>query len=218
MADEQDQQTSEEAPEEEPLEYKKRKRKPAGGRGGLEGGLNINSMMDIMTILLVFLLMSITADPLQISQSEYLKLAKSTAEYKPESSVPITITEKNILVDSKEVVPVDCSMNGQVCQPDDYTRKEAPLPLFSVDKTYKKDSSESSFTIEPLLERLQEMVEQQKKEAAELQREFKPVATVICDRFIPYRVIAEVVHTAGMAGLSDLRFAIVKTSSRAPSM
>ena len=47
-----------------------------------------------------------------------------------------------------------------------------------------------------------------------LEREYKPVATIVSDKDIPFRLIAEVVHTAGMAGLSELRFAIVKTNSR----
>ena len=58
------------------------------------------------------------------------------------------------------------------------------------------------------------LVKQQKEEAKELGREYKPVATIICDHEIPYRMISEVVYTAGMAGLSELNFAIIKTSTR----
>ena len=57
------------------VEFGKQKK----GRRKKDGSdnLNINSMMDIMTILLVFLLVSITSDPLNIKQDKNLRLAKS---------------------------------------------------------------------------------------------------------------------------------------------
>ena len=44
--------------------------------------------------------------------------------------------------------------------------------------------------------------------------EFKAITTIICDKDIPYRIIAEVVHTAGNAGIDQLRFAIMRNSIR----
>ena len=173
--------------------------------------LNINSLMDIMTILLVFLLVSITSDPLSVKQDDFLMLAKSTANYNPEDSVPITVTKQSIIVDHKSIVKVDCNRNGQICQPEDY--KESGNS-YTIGKSFKEDGNEASFLIEPLFKKLDELVKQQKEEAKELEREFKAVATLVCDRDIPFRLIAEVVHTAGMAGLGDLRFAIVKTTVR----
>lgn len=177
------------------------------------GGLNINSMMDIMTILLVFLLVTITSDPLNIKQDDFLKLAHSTAEFNPEDSIPATITKRAIVVDHKKIVKIDCTTQaGQQCQPEDYT--EGDKNHYSIDKSFKEDGSESSFLIEPLYKKLDDMVKQQKEENKELGREFKGVFTIVCDRDIPFRIIAEVVHSAGRAGLSDLRFAIIKTAAR----
>ena len=209
-SEEQDKQTGEGQGFEHPVQYEKKDR---GVRRdySIESGLNINSVMDMMTILLVFLLINITSDPLNVKQDDFLTLAKSTANYNPEDSVPITITEQHILVDRKAVVKVDCTVGGQVCQRDDYKHSGN---YYSVDKSYKEDGSESSFLIEPLYKKLDQIVKQQQAEAKELGRKFKHVATIICDKDIPFRLIAEVVHTAGMAGLGDLRFAIVKTSDR----
>jgi biopolymer transport protein ExbD len=198
-------------PVEHPIDFKKRTRKSSSSSEGIEGSLNINSLMDIMTILLVFLLVNITSDPLSIVQDDYLKLANSTADYNPEDSVPITVTKRNIIVDHKQIVKVDCASGGQVCQEGDFTK---PGNFYSVDKSFKEDGSESSFLIEPLEKKLSAIVKQQKEEAKELNREFKPVATIVCDSDIPFRLIAEVVHTAGMAGLSDLRFAVIKAGAR----
>ncbi len=192
-------------------DYVKKPRK--GRRGDKEGGgLNINSMMDIMTILLVFLLVTIVSDPLNITQDNYLQLANSTANYDPEDSIPVTITKKGVIVDHKLIVKIDCTTaGGQVCQDEVYVEVGNG---YAVDKSFKEDGSESSFLIQPLFKKLDEMVKQLKAENKELGREFKGVITIICDKDIPFRIIAEVVHSAGMAGLSDLRFAIIKGGDR----
>ena len=122
-------------PEEVVKKERKRSRK-----GGSDVGLNINSMMDMITILLVFLLVTLTSDPLSIKQDDFLLLAKSTVDYNPQDSVPITLTKNKILVDSKAVVKVDCSVGGQVCQREDYKREDA---FYSVDKSFKEDGDES---------------------------------------------------------------------------
>jgi biopolymer transport protein ExbD len=176
-----------------------------------KGSLNINSLMDIMTIMLVFLLVSITSDPLSIQQNDFLTLANSTVDHDPDDSIPITVTKQKIIVDSDNVVKVDCAKAGQICQGDDY---KSPGNTYSIGKSFKEDGSESSFMVEPLHKKLEEIVKQQKEEAKELGREFKPIATIICDHEIPYRIISEVVYTIGMAGLSDLRFAIIKGGKR----
>ena len=84
---------------------------------------------------------------------------------------------------------------------------------FKIDKSYKGGSDEQ-FLIEPLQKRLQQLVREQKEENVHIRREFKGVATIIADRDIPFRILAEVVHTAGMAELSDIRFAVLKTGER----
>ncbi len=196
--------------EEHLVDFTKKTRKKAS-TGEMNADLNINSMMDIMTILLVFLLISITSDPLSIKQDDFLLLAKSTVDYNPQDSVPITLTKQRILVDNRPVVKVDCSVGGQVCQREDYKRPEA---FYSVDKTSKEDGDEKSFMIEPLHKVLDQLVKQQKEEAKELGRTYKPVATIITDKDIPFRLIAEMVYTSGMAGLSELNFAIIKTNTR----
>ena len=58
--------------EEHLVEFKKKARKKASS-GEMNADLNINSMMDIMTILLVFLLISVTSDPLAITEGDLLK-------------------------------------------------------------------------------------------------------------------------------------------------
>jgi len=195
------------------------------------GTFSITSLMDALVIILVFLLVTLSSDPLNIKQDAHLLLARSTTPLSPEDAIPITIKKGFIAVDQKEVIRVDCNMGaGRACgeeqiqrrtycdvKPEECSPEELKIlesTYFYVDKTYKEDGDENSFLIVPLLANLEEKVKQQQEENRELKREFKGIVNIICDRDIPFRLLAEVVHTAGMAGLSNMRFAVVKSATR----
>lgn len=194
------------------------------------GGVQMTSLMDIMTILLVFLLVSITSDPLNIQQNDDLVLAKSTANDKPKDSIPITVNKRSVIADKALVAPVSCKVGAQPCSPDDFKRKAACAApkatcapeekrrldsmYFYVDKRHKEDGSDKSYLIEPLQKELEKLVKQQKEENAILNKEFEGITTVICDESIPFRFLTELVYSAGKAGLYDIRFAILKTAAR----
>lgn len=210
-------------------------------------GVSITSLMDAQTILLVFLLVSITADPLNIREDDSLHLAKSTIEYNPGTdSIPIMVTKNHIVVDHEPVVQVECTLDGRVCSnlplegqfalsslpegdiqalsycariplPDDCTPEvlsRLQQVRFRIDKSYKQDGSDEQFLIMPLHKKLQQLVRQQKEENLALGREFKGIATIVADRDLPFRMLAEIVHTAGMAELGDIRFAVFKSDRR----
>jgi hypothetical protein len=212
-----------------------------------KGVVNINSLMDAMTIMLVFLLVSITADPLNVKQDASLMLAKSTIDYNPGTdSIPILVTKDHIVVDHQAVVQIECTLDGRACtnippagQSDAQALPEGdiqalnycdriPAPRdctpdvmerlkrirFRIDKSYKQDGSEEQFLILPLHKKLQQLVRAQKEENLALGRQFKGVTTIVADRSLPFRMLAEIVHTAGMAELGDIRFAVVKSNVR----
>ncbi|NOZ00316.1 MAG: hypothetical protein GXP54_00305 [Deltaproteobacteria bacterium] len=196
-----------------------------------ESAFSITSLMDALVIILVFLLVTLSSDPLNIKQDAHLLLARSTTPLSPEDAIPISIKKGFISVDQKEVVRVDCSMGaGRSCgeeqiqrrtycdvNPSECSPEEMKLldsMYFYIDKTYKEDGDENSFLIMPLMATLEDKVKQQQDENRELQREFKGIVNIICDRDIPFRLLAEVVHTAGTAGLSNMRFAVIKSVTR----
>ena len=179
--------------------------------------LAINSMMDIMTILLVFLLISITSDPLAIRETAVLKMARSTATFPVVATVPVQVNKKEILVDNKRAVAVACKFNGRPCQEDDLER---PGAKFYIDQVNKEHGKEQSLLIVPLKEALTKAVKHLKDQNLELPEEVRRkymanqgVATLVCDRYLPYRMIAEIVYTTAMAELHDIRFAIVYTET-----
>lgn len=150
--------------------------------------MNINSLMDIMTLILVFLLKNYGEDPLKV-QGQDLKAPTSFAELRPEDAMTITISQKAILVDDKKAVDVSMGV---------------------VDKSQKK-GGESAFMIQPLFEEIQVAVKKKKQEKKLLGQEYKPMATVIVDQGSPYRLIQEVMYTAGQAELSQFKLAVIKT-------
>ena len=156
-------------------------------RGESGAPLNINSMMDIMVIILVFLLKQYGDEPLKV-QKEDLKAPSSMAELQPKDMTTITITQKAILVDDKKAVDV---RQGQV------------------DKSQKK-GGENALMIQPLFEELNASVKQKKREKELLKQKYEPTATIIADQAIPYRLVTEVMFTAGQAELSQFKIAVIK--------
>lgn len=216
---------------ERPVEIEEERVRRGPKHGDDSGELNINSLMDIMTILLVFLILSITSDPLNVKQGDDLLLAKSTVnENSPTDSIAITLNKRHIIVDNQATVKVDCKIGGQICTEEDFAEKSRcnnpketcsldemaryDAMRFYIDKSFKEDGNDSKFLITPLHKELERLVKSQKEENASLGRPFEGSVTIIADRDIPYRLIAETVYSAGMAELHDLRFAIVKTSAR----
>jgi len=102
--------------------------------------------------------------------------------------------------------------SDKACSIEDF--KSLAKMQFYFDKTDKENGDENQFLIVPVLASLKELVRQKKEQDASLQQEFKGITTVIADQFIPFRMLAEVVHTAGMAELSEIRFAVLKGSTR----
>lgn len=179
------------------------------------GGLSINSLMDIVTIILTFLLVSANMDPFSIKQNQFLMLAKSSVAGEPQDSFAITVNKKEITVDAKQAVPVSCmtSTNSQCRSDDDFIR---PDNTYAIDKVWKEDSSDSSFLLVALKKALEEQIETAKELHVRNGRpgEFKSMATIICDKDIPYQIIAQVVHTIGSAGVEQMRFAVILDSTR----
>ena len=62
-------------------------------------GLGMNSLMDIMTILLIFLLKSFSNKADSIQMSEELKLPKSTGLLKLEQTIKVYVTKNSIMVE-----------------------------------------------------------------------------------------------------------------------
>src|SRR5438093_1207259 len=68
--------------------------------------LNITAMMDMMSILLVFLLKQFAAEQASLNLSDSLQLPKSSSPIKPTPSVNVTVTTNAIIIEGDPVVSV----------------------------------------------------------------------------------------------------------------
>lgn len=170
-----------------PQEYSAKSKKKR--RDDEVGPLTITSLMDILTILLVFLLKSYSTNPVNVTQGEDMQLPDSSSLIEPEEAVPIAITQKQVLVDDQ---PVADLIDG------------------AVDPSTKRDG-ETGYFITPLFDALSENAEKQKRIAKHnASQEFKGLALVIADRDTKYRLLNEVLYTAGQAQFSQFKFAVIK--------
>lgn len=176
------------------LEKKKRKLKDKRKKRAFEKQkLIITSLMDAFTIILCFLLKQFGADPVQIRESDELRLARTTSKSTLEDAVVIAISTRAIMVDDQKVADL---RNG------------------AVDESMKRDGQEGLF-INPLYDALKEKVQHLKMIAARgAQQEFKGLALVVGDKGTSYRLVSEVLYTAGQAEFEKFKFVAAETSEK----
>ena len=149
--------------------------------------LNITSLMDIMTIILVFLLKSYSTEDIQIAPSDDLRLPVSSASKPPELAVNTVITKSGILVDGVTIVDVAGGSVG-----DEYKRGTLISPLFDI---------------------LKEKADEAKAIAESRQTvSFTGRLLLQCDRDIPFSLLREVMYTAGQAQFAEFKFVVYKGS------
>jgi len=164
---------------------KAKKDKRAAGRETEKQKLNINSLMDAFTIILCFLLKSFGSDPVQIRESDDLKLPRTTSEDGLVDATVIGISSRSIQVND---------------------RKVADLRNGAVDESMKRDGQEG-LMINPLYDALKEVVQHLKMIKARTGGgKFEGEALVVGDKNTNYRLISEVLYTAGQAEFQKFRF------------
>ena len=71
-----------------------------------KGELNMNSMMDMMTIILLFLLKSFSTEGALVTASENLELPASQRTLKPKKELQVSVAQNEILVNDIPVVNI----------------------------------------------------------------------------------------------------------------
>jgi hypothetical protein len=153
--------------------------------------LLINSLMDAFTIILCFLMKSFGSDPVQIRESDELKLARSTSMDPLEDAVVIAISSKAIMVQDIKVADL---RNG------------------AVDESMKRDGQEG-LLINPLYDALKERVQHLKMISARTNTTFNPMALVVANKDTSYRLVTEVLYTAGQAEFEKFKFVAAEGGS-----
>ncbi len=150
--------------------------------------VSINSLLDVLSVILVFLMKSYSTSSVQVKPSDDLQVPFTHSTQLVEESTTITITRKDVLVDDS---PVMTLQDGKV--PD-------------------SEKSEAGFLIEPLFQKLKDEVAHLKRiEQKNPTAKFKGVVTIIADRYVPFPVLGQVMYTAGQAEYGDFKFALIKS-------
>ena len=156
------------------------------------GPLAITSLMDILTVLLLFLIKNYSTTPVNITMSDDLTLPDSTAQLAPEDAVPIAITARQILVNDQAVATIQ---NGRV-------------------EAVHKDGGEEGYLIRPVRDALAEEAEAQRRIASfNVAQDFTGTALLIAHRETSFRVISEVLYSAGQAEFSQFRFTVIQADA-----
>ncbi len=174
------------------LRKKKEKKaaKIAERRKAVHMPLSITSLLDALTIILLFLLKSYGSNPINITQRRgELMLPKSMSTANMADMVDIHVGATSILVHGKPVCSVK---NGKV------------------EESVKRDGADGFF-ITPLYKALKEKAKELKTKAKSSGFKFEGNAFIAAHKAIPYRLLSEVLYTANQAEFKLYSFAIVKT-------
>ena len=140
--------------------------------------LNITSMTDMFTILLVFLLQTFATSDVQIDPVNNLRLPSSQTDKNPIEGIKISISQTELKVDQKLIAAVS---NNEV--------DKASL-----------DPADSNF-IKPLFAELQKI-----NADLEAKKDFKLGKVLLqADQDLPYSALRKVMYTASMAGFPNLK-------------
>ncbi len=182
-----DAQTAEDALAEQVSREKKAARKARRAEreaaGPAEKELNLTAMMDILTILVVFLLKNYNTTP-AANLREGLNPPMSTSDLAMTEAITVAVSRADISVDDQKVVDLD---NGHV-RPEDTPIAEQPL------------------LITALRDALLQKVEYHKKIESLGGSPFKGEMLVVGDRHIDYELLSKVLYSAGQAQLANFKF------------
>ncbi len=168
----------------------RRARRRARERAGEIKELNIVAMMDMMTILLVFLLKSYQASTLSVNMNEGLTIPVSSTQLVPQENISITVSMHEVAVNDRKVVPLDAGV---------------------IPPAYKEGGRAEAFYVGSVFEALKKEVDKQKYIAQyNKNAPFSGRVNVIADKKLTYRTLMEVLYTAGQAELGEYKFMVMK--------
>lgn len=169
-------------------------------RASTEAGLSITSLMDMMTIILVFLLKQYSTDDVSVAASDDLQLPLSTQNKVPKLAVNVIVSRKDIVVDGAWVLDLERGVNEETGE------EEIKVPT----------DAKRGQMIASLYDVLHEKAETAKdigSRAGADEFGFKGEILLQVDRRMPFSVVREVMFTAGQAQFGNFRFVVVSTTA-----
>ncbi len=170
--------------------YRKSRRRAREAAGEIKE-LNIVAMMDMMTIILVFLLKSYQASVINVNMSADLAIPASTTQLHPQENITVTVSMKEVAVNDRRIVDVQAGV----------------IPAAA-----KEGGRADAFYVGAVYDAMKKEVDKQKYIARyNPDAPFSGRVNVVADKKIPYRTLMEVLYTAGQAELGEYKFMVLKS-------
>jgi len=135
-------------------------------------------MMDMFTIILVFLLKSYSTENLLIHPSNYLTLPSSTVQNPPEVALDVIVSKEWIMVNNEPVERIE------------------------------KVNTQPSLVIEPLRTALQRYAIEAKKMEETYGVKFSGKVTIQGDKDLPFSVFSKIMATCGQSEFPNMRLVV----------
>jgi biopolymer transport protein ExbD len=146
-------------------------------------GLILGSMLDMMTVILLFLLKLMGSSGALLRPSPYIHLPTSTHDMKPDKAVSILVSPQGVFEDVEK----------------------NPRLLSSADDIQNPNTV--------VLAGLESFLTEQKDFTEHLGKKFRGVITVQCDQQITYDWLLKVINTCGQAEYGTIDFVVIKKKS-----
>ncbi len=148
--------------------------------------LMLTSMMDMFTIILIFLLFSFSESPEKIKLGEDLQLPRSTAEVKYQQALKIILTKTELRINDEVMAKVNHEeiegLSGKDLQSSE---------LFKRLKRFRSDMK-----------------------AKENDKQEQPHVLFLCDKSHSFKTINSVIKTSGMAGYPNFQFGVLEEKNK----
>lgn len=173
--------------------------------------LMITSLMDMFTIILIFLLFSFSDNPEKIMLDPNLNLPKSEAKLDHEDCIRLVFTRDSLKLQDEVIATVH---NGQIIGLDPENLKASEL-YKKLRKVYEDPTTLQSSAESPALASNRSPVSgdgQTPDPPAERAgvKDMKKPLLFLCDKQHTFKSINQVIKTAGMAGFPNFQFAVLK--------
>lgn len=171
----------------EQLYIAKKKAKKAARRNKKqeEGALTITSLMDVVSIIVVYLLKTYGSDPVVIMPTAGQKIPMSNADAPIQEGVAVYVSTRAITFNNKKIVQLDDA--GEV----------DPAAL-------------QGHLIGPLFDAMAEEADKAKQMAAAQGSEWSGVVILVGDQNLKFSTIVNVMYTAGRAEYREYAFCVIQ--------
>jgi len=152
-------------------------------RGEDDVKLNITSMMDMFTIILVFLIKNFSTEGAIVAAADNLTLPRSTVETRAKETLNVKVSRDNIVVEARMVVDP---------------------------KGYAELVKQKDFLIPQLRDVLATYADEARQLGTVTGQPFSGSITIQGDTAIPYNVLTRVMYTCGQAGYPNMNLLVYR--------